>query len=489
MDTDITALIEEATRAGATGASYTVRIGLVRSLKKKDTGVLAAFNLWCATRDKVHQIAGQYKTRNSIKAALEARPSLFYDITNNLRDYGPKIWNDGVKDGKFVTKVNKPKYPKHLVFKNRKDQHIIRKHLFGWVVQRACRTSEEWGRTGPRKRKHNTPPTQPRVAKAVVIRRPNRQGRQVASFPDIDDDSMDELGDLVDPEAKKPRRNPPTRMANVNLPPSTKKTRMALSNAHDQRSEEGVRKEALLTDPLTSRVAPAPAVKKRGRPRSTNKVDTNPQPPRRQKKQKDQFTIVHSESEINGTIQKPNSSTDQERDVQPPPSDHSQHERECLDSIILLLLERHDPGTHDIEELQQTIVLTTKISQNDSQRLRTILGHAYEACQKALDRFLTCLKEIVAFRQMTNFTGDATTRAAFCAQTLTTEQKKSARGSLTHLKRKKAEWVAESNFSEGFSRNLALLLLEMISWGDIPMSFPEMQEYLLRFNESLLAWF
>ncbi|KAE8836556.1 hypothetical protein PTNB73_04512 [Pyrenophora teres f. teres] len=488
MDTDITALIREATGGKATAGTFTVRIGLSPSLTHKIRGVPAAQNLWRATQEKVHQIAAQYKTSKSIRAALEARPSLLYDITDGpLRDYGPEIWNDEAEEGIFVTKVNRPMYPKRLVYKNPRDQLKIRKQLFGWVVQRACRRTGGLGGTGLKKLNHVIPPIRPRIAKAVLIPPTVQDARQVASFSNIDEDSMDELI-LVKSKATESRRDGPTDTANVKLPPSTKKTRTALSNTHKQRSEEEVCEEEFLADPATG-VAATPAVKKRGRTRSTNKTDINPLPSRRKKKQRNQLMIVQSGSDVGSAVQKTSSGTHQELNVQAPQSEHSQRERVRLASTLLLVLERHDPGTHDIEDLQQTILLTTSILQNDSHRLQTTLGHAYEPCQKALDRGLTCLQTVATFRQVINFTGDAAARATFCAQTLTPEQKKSARSSLIHMVRKRSEWESESDFAEGFSRDLALLLLEMTSWCDIPMSFPEMQEYLLPFNERLLAWF
>ena len=125
------------------------------------------------------------------------------------------------------------------------------------------------------------------------------------------------------------------------------------------------------------------------------------------------------------------------------------------------------------------------ISHNDAGRLRTTLGHAYERCMESLERWLTCIKAVVAFRQLTGFSGDMAERAAFCADNLTPEQKKSARRLLTHVAPRKTEWLSVP----GFSNTLALLLLEMTSWGDIPMSLEEIVEYLLPFNEYLLAWF
>jgi len=71
------------------------------------------------------------------------------------------------------------------------------------------------------------------------------------------------------------------------------------------------------------------------------------------------------------------------------------------------------------------------------------------------------------------------------ADNLTPEQKKCARRLLPHMAAKKSEWLSVP----GFSNNLALLLLEMTSWGEIPMSLEEMVEYMLPFNECLLAWF
>ena len=149
------------------------------------------------------------------------------------------------------------------------------------------------------------------------------------------------------------------------------------------------------------------------------------------------------------------------------------------------MLEKCDPGTHDLEELQQTVTLATTVSHNDAGQLRTTLGHAYEPCIESLERWLTCIKAVVTFRQMTGFSGDVAERAAFCADNLTPEQKKSARSLLTHMARRKSECFSVP----GFSNNLALLLLEMTSWGDIPMSLEEMVEYMLPFNECLLAWF
>jgi len=128
MATDIAALINEATCYRTKARKYVSRIGLL-NLTKKDGGVPAAWHLWVATKEKVEQIATQYKSRESIKTALESRHSLLYEITDSLLvDYGPKIWNDGGKEGPFVTKVDKNFYPRHLVYKKIKDK-LMSVHL------------------------------------------------------------------------------------------------------------------------------------------------------------------------------------------------------------------------------------------------------------------------------------------------------------------------------------------------------------------------
>jgi len=125
MATDIAALINEATHYSTQARKYTGRIGLL-NLTKKNGDVPAAWHLWVATEEKVKQIATQYKSRESIKTALESQHSLLYEITDSLLvDYGPKIWNDGGKEGTFVTKVDKNLYPKHLVYKNIKDKLML----------------------------------------------------------------------------------------------------------------------------------------------------------------------------------------------------------------------------------------------------------------------------------------------------------------------------------------------------------------------------
>lgn len=186
----------------------------------------------------------------------------------------------------------------------------IRKQLFGWIVHRACRKTGGLGGTGLKKLNHVIPPIWPRIAKAVLIPPTVQDARQVASFSNIDEDSMDELI-LVKSKATESRRDGPTDTANVKLPPSTKKTRTALSNTHKQRSEEEVCEEEFLADPATG-VAATPAVKKRGRTRSTNKTDINPLPSRRKKKQRNQLMIVQSGSDVGSAVQKTSSGTHQE---------------------------------------------------------------------------------------------------------------------------------------------------------------------------------
>jgi len=92
MATDIAALIDEATCYSKKARKYMARIGLL-NLTEKNGDVPAAWHLWVATEEKVKQIATQYKSRESIKSALE-KPALsfLYEITDSLLvDSGPKI--------------------------------------------------------------------------------------------------------------------------------------------------------------------------------------------------------------------------------------------------------------------------------------------------------------------------------------------------------------------------------------------------------------
>jgi hypothetical protein len=152
------------------------------------------------------------------------------------------------------------------------------------------------------------------------------------------------------------------------------------------------------------------------------------------------------------------------------------------------LLEPHSPGCNDIADTKETIELIETIALNDAKRLRKALGDSHNDYKTSLDRWLACMRAHVNFREATDLQGD---KAAISAgfETLSSKKKK-ARGPCQEMYREILAWCNKDGFTiAAFSQEVGSILLKMASFGLWDMKLEELLEDLIPFTTNLVECF
>jgi hypothetical protein len=152
------------------------------------------------------------------------------------------------------------------------------------------------------------------------------------------------------------------------------------------------------------------------------------------------------------------------------------------------LLEPHSPGCNDIADTKETIELIETIALNDAKRLRKALGDSHNDYKTSLDRWLACMRAHVNFREATDLQGD---KAAISAgfETLSSKKKK-ARGPCQEMYREILAWCNKDGFTiTAFSQEVGSILLKMASFGLWDMKLEELLEDLIPFTTNLVECF
>ena len=165
------------------------------------------------------------------------------------------------------------------------------------------------GRNHPTRKYRITESIQSSFTEAVDIRRPSRGFRQETSFPDTDDDNMtDELAltPCRPSKAARPHRHEPTNTIDTKLSLPTRGQSTALYNSAKLEFRDKVCELTPSLNPAVTRIAASAGEKYRGSV-STNQVDTDSQPLRRQRKRIDKSKKLQPGSDLVRKIPKKSS--------------------------------------------------------------------------------------------------------------------------------------------------------------------------------------
>lgn len=158
------------------------------------------------------------------------------------------------------------------------------------------------------------------------------------------------------------------------------------------------------------------------------------------------------------------------------------------------LLSPRNPGCHSLTAIKRMTGLIDTIAINDAQGLRKNLGGSYDKHKIALDRWLGCVKTLVEFREMTGLEGDKDTiKASF--RGLLSPIREEARLLRQRKRQEIVKWFEKPASKElestmaNFCKEVAFMLLKMISWGGLDMKLKEFLGIMVPFTKRLLEWF
>ena len=169
-------------------------------------------------------------------------------------------------------------------------------------------------------------------------------------------------------------------------------------------------------------------------------------------------------------------------------------DRDELSTCLHDVLSPRNPGCHSLTEIKRTIGLIDTVALNDAQGLQKILGDSHNKHMIALDRWLGCVKTLVEFREMTGLEGDEDAiKASF--PKLPSPIKEEARLLRQRKRLEIVKWFKKPVSKElestlaNFCKEVAFILLKMISWGGLDMKLKEFLGIMVPFTKRLLEWF
>ena len=551
-DDDSLSLIEECTKGGIHAVVYLSRLGLINLAKdprkcgKPDfKSVPEVQRFWDSTKPIFESIATHYKTRNAIRDALRDRRICLEEISRDCVDqFGPQVWNDGVENP-FVTRVDTPSrfsknykakdtfrvqksskvktrakiiaditYPRHLIYKDRSDQHKeavrqqcrpqarstkliryrIRLQVSAWIVQRACRKVEAGGKKNPYKARVKASTRPSSFVAAVRVNRDEPLRSPTLSYSD----SMDELN--PDYEAGASGKTKHAEKVNIvprrQLQPST----VSRNPVQAPAKRSNTQRVSVVVSPRKPWSAKTTRTAKRKPQRSelveikntaarivrsnAKKAPTMTQSVTSSRRTKQPHTtlrpvtpaIVDDKVRNENTIQSLGSMANQ------PLLD-----RRELGIQLLVLLESQTAGRHEIAHMQNTMERINSIAVQYSEKIKKALDSEYEKCKVALDRWLACMRTLVEFRKRTGLSGDGPSILAGF-ETLPLEKTKGQRPYL-EMCRDVRTWVRDGMTIFVFCKEVGSILLKMASFAPLGVRLDDLLKYLIPFTAGLMGCF
>jgi hypothetical protein len=143
----------------------------------------------------------------------------------------------------------------------------------------------------------------------------------------------------------------------------------------------------------------------------------------------------------------------------------------------------------DVLHLSGLVELLEALSTMDHLHLQDVYGRDLMNRQRALKRWVECLKSLLSFYEVTGFKEDVTTRNAFI-KTIPADHRIVARKSFLQTRSSLSDWRAEAGVTEEeFSRDVASVFFNLAFWKDTWVTLEEVETWTLGFTEELLTWF
>jgi hypothetical protein len=139
--------------------------------------------------------------------------------------------------------------------------------------------------------------------------------------------------------------------------------------------------------------------------------------------------------------------------------------------------------------LSSTIEVMDTLSRTERLRLMEKYGEDFSHYQGAFDQWLQCLKNILAFYEITGFRGDLSTRNAFMDNMPNGGPPEVVSDAFYRGRVSLIEWQRRSGIDDmELSKNVASVLFNLAPWGSWTQ-LHRLESWTQGFTEELLAWF
>lgn len=366
----------------------------------------------------------------------------------------------------------------------------IRLNVFGYIIQRACRKAEDDRREG--KAFQNAPETDeptPPTSFTDVVRVVN--SRCIRGMSPSSDSSTDELS--LDPptgvsKSSKPKEHPNTQAS---------KTRLLRkpSSIQQQITQTSPRHGVSVVIPPKGRAATGiTALENSKRKQSGSRVGSSTTIRSTQNHDKGASrrgpqvsnpsrTTMHqmisakvAKSSVKGRANLTENSTESQL----------LHDRSELGIQLLILLECPNPGRQEIAKLQKFVGHIDMMAVKYFDELRKALGNEYDKYQRALGRWIACMRTLVGFRETNGLSGDGPSMLAGF-RTLPPEKK--ARRPYLEIGQEIFKWQRDGMTLPVFCEEVGTILLEMASFAPLGMELEELLVDLTPFTAGLVECF
>ncbi|CAN9163962.1 unnamed protein product [Alternaria alternata] len=494
-------LIEECTNGTTKAGLYLSRLGLEKEIKNPNKPGKPKFSipelddLWEATNLKANAIAATYNSRKAIREALRRRDICLDEIARDcLVGYGPKNLEQRKREDKYL---------RHLIYEHPSDARKIRLLVSAWTVQRACRKAEYDRREGktPQKEVMKSSTDFSSFIEAIRVKSAKRTHSTIlaSSYSSESSDELNVLG-FEDP-AKPPVGFKHAVQLDAACKPQSQRSRKSHDVRHTSAKRQKKQTAVAVVIPARKPQHTEPSkTTSRTRSQPLDKGKTVPRSARSGRKGSARETLRLT-TPCRTTPRRTRTGTHSERSVQSNADTNMnllvtqlKADRNELSICLHDLLSPRNPGCHSLTAIKRMTGLIDTIVINDAQGLRENLGGSYDKHKIALDRWLGCVKTLVEFREMTGLEGDEDTiKASF--RELLSPIREEARLLRQRKRQEIVKWFEKPASKElesttaNFCKEVAFVLLKMISWGGLDMKLKEFLGIMVPFTKRLLEWF